>query len=73
MSKTYFNVLKKDAEINVTFTTDQVAELHSILLRHLDNMCHLDTKSWESIESLCLRIDTCAASQSQFEQQEVNF
>ena len=73
MSKTYFNVLKKDALVNVPFTTNQVSELHSILLRHLDNQCNLDDKSWKTIESLCHDIDRYANMQKQFESKEVHF
>ena len=73
MSKTYFNVLKKDAVVNVPFTPQQISQLHSILLRHLDNQCTLDDVSRETIESLCHDIDRCANLQKQFESKEVHF
>jgi len=73
MSKTYFNVLKKDAVVNVPFTTKHISQIQLILLRHLDNQCNLDTASRETIESLCHDIDRYATSQKQFESKEVRF
>jgi hypothetical protein len=73
MPNTYLNVLKKDARVTVPFNTNDIAALHSILLRHLDDQCKLDTKSWSTIESLCSKIDSYAQSQNQVESKEVNF
>jgi hypothetical protein len=73
MPITYLNVLKKDAIVNVTFNTSDISELHSILLRHLDDQCKLDDKSWSAIEALCGKIDRCAQNQNQTESKEVNF
>jgi RNA:NAD 2'-phosphotransferase (TPT1/KptA family) len=73
MSKTYVTVLKKDALIKVPFTTDEISQLHSILLRHLDDQCKLDDRSWSTIESLCSKIDKYAELQNQTESKEVNF
>jgi RNA:NAD 2'-phosphotransferase (TPT1/KptA family) len=73
MSKTYVTVLKKNAIIQVPFTTDDISQLHSILLRHLDDQCKLDDRSWATIESLCGKIDRYAENQNQTESKEVNF
>jgi len=73
MSKTYVTVLKRNALIEVPFTTDDVAQLHSILLRHLDDQCKLDDRSWDTIKSLCAKIDRYAEIQNQTVPKEVNF
>jgi len=73
MLKTYVSVLKKDAIIQVPFTTNDISQLHSILLRHLDDQCKLDDTSWSIIESLCGKIDRFAATQNQTESKELNF
>lgn len=73
MSKTYLSSIKKGAVINVPVTTEDIARLHSILLRHLDSQCSLDDKSFETIERLCHKIDVCASEQNQTELKEVNF
>ena len=73
MSKTYVTVLKRNALIEVPFNTDEVSQLHSILLRHLDDQCKLDDKSWDTIKSICSKIDRCAEIQNQTVSKEVNF
>lgn len=73
MASTYVTVIKKNANINVPFTTDDIAELQAILLRHLDKKAHLDKESWETIESICERIDACAKEQNLTVEQEVTF
>lgn len=71
MANTYVNVIKKDATITVPFTTDDVASLQCILLRHLDHKNHLDDQSWATIETICERIDYYAQLQNQTESKEV--
>lgn len=73
MAKTYVKVIKKDAVINVPFTTDDIAKLQSILLKHLDKKVNLDDDSWIIIEQLCERIDESAFSQDKTESKEVIF
>lgn len=73
MAKTYVNVIKKDAVINVPFTTDDIAKLQSILLKHLDKKVNLDDESWIIIEQLCERIDENALKQDKTESKEVSF
>lgn len=73
MAKTYIKVIKKDAVINVSFTTDDVAALQAILLKHLDNKFKLDDESWSTIEEICHRIDESAFNQNKTESVEVNF
>lgn len=73
MSKTYVTVLKRNAHIEVPFTTDEVAQLHSILLRHLDDQCKLDDTSWNTINSLCSKIDEYAELQNQTISKEIQF
>jgi hypothetical protein len=73
MSKTYMSSLKKDAVIQVPVTTDDIAKLHSILLKHLDNKISLDPRSWEIIEKLCYKIDACAEEQNLTELKEIEF
>lgn len=73
MAKTYVSVVKRNAVINVPFTTFDIFELHSILLRNLDDQNVLDNKTRESINNLCERIEACAKEQNQTESKEVNF
>ena len=73
MSKTYVSSLRKDAIIQVPITSDDIAKLHSILLKHLDNQISLDDNSWAAIEKLCSKIDRCAEEQNLTETREVNF
>lgn len=73
MSKTYMSSLKKDAVVQVPMSTEDIAKLHTILLKHLDNQISLDDKSWEIIEALCSKIDKCADKQNLTELKEVNF
>jgi RNA:NAD 2'-phosphotransferase (TPT1/KptA family) len=73
MSKTYVSSLRKDAVIQVPITSDDIAKLHSILLKHLDNQISLDDNSWAAIEKLCNKIDRCAEEQNLTELREVNF
>lgn len=73
MAKTYVKVIKKDAVINVPFTTDDIAKLQSILLKHLDKKVNLDDESWIIIEQLCERIDDNAFNQDKTESKEVIF
>lgn len=73
MSKIYVNAIRKNAVIQVPFNTDDIARLHRILLKHMDNQCSLDDESWNSIESLCSKIDDYARKQNQTESKEVNF
>lgn len=73
MSKIFVNAIKKDAIVQVPFDTDEIAKLHSILLRHLDGKCSLDDTSWETVELLCSKIDDYARIQNQVEPKEVNF
>jgi hypothetical protein len=73
MAKTYVNILKKDAVINVPFTPADIARLQSILLKHLDKSVTLDDASWQTIEELCQRVDDHAREQNQTESKEVNF
>ena len=73
MSKTYVTVLKRNALIEVPFNTDEVSQLHSILLRHLDDQCKLDDKSWDTIKSICSKIDRYAEIQNQTVSKEVQF
>jgi hypothetical protein len=73
MSKTYVNSLKKDAIVQVPMSTDDIAKLHTLLLKHLDNQISLDDKSWKVIEELCSKIDKCADKQNLTELKEVNF
>lgn len=67
------DVFKQDAQITVQFTTDDVAALQSILLRHLAGEAKLDDPSWETITDLCTRIDQCAKDQMQTVSKEVEF
>jgi len=73
MAKTYVNVIKKDAVINVPFTTDDIARLQAILLKHLDKKLSIDDESWNTIEELCERIDQNAVNQDKIESKEVSF
>ena len=73
MSKTYMSSLKKDAVIQVPITTDDIAKLHSILLKHLDDQISLDDISWKTIERLCSKIDACAEQQNLTELKEIQF
>ncbi len=73
MSKTYVTSLRKDAVIQVPITSDDIAKLHSILLKHLDSQISLDDNSWAAIEKLCNKIDACAEEQNLTETREVNF
>lgn len=73
MSKTYMNSLKKNAIVQVPITTDDIAKLHTILLKHLDNQISLDDRSWEIIQKLCSKIDTCAEEQNLTELKEIEF
>ena len=73
MAKTYVNVIKKDAVINVPFTTDDVAKLQAILLKHLDYKIAIDDDSWNTVEELCSRIDHYAIIQHKIESKEVLF
>lgn len=73
MTKTLMTVLKKDAQVCVSFTPGDVSALQSILMRHLTKEIKLDDRSWETIEQLCTRIDDCAATQDQIENKEVEF
>jgi RNA:NAD 2'-phosphotransferase (TPT1/KptA family) len=73
MSKTYMSSLKKDAVVQVPMSTEDIAKLHSILLKHLDSQISLDDRSWETIERLCSKIDKCADKQNLTELKEVNF
>jgi hypothetical protein len=73
MARTYVNVIKKGAVVNVPFSTDDIARLQSILLRHLDSQANLDQRSWDTIEEICERIDSCARQQNQTESKEVEF
>jgi len=73
MSKTYVTSLRKDAVIQVPITSDDIAKLHSVLLKHLDSQINLDNKSWDVIERLCNKIDRCAEEQNLTESREVNF
>lgn len=73
MAKTYVSIVKRNAVINVPFTTSDIFELHSILLRNLDDQNVLDNKTRESINNLCERIEACAKEQNQTESKEVNF
>jgi len=73
MSRIYVNAIKKDAIIKVPFNTNDIAKLHCILLKHLDNKVSLDDESWQTVESLCSKIDECARMQNQTESKEVNF
>ncbi len=73
MAKTYVNVIKKDAVINVPFTTDDIARLQAILLKHLDKKLSIDDESWNTIEELCERIDHNAVNQDKIESKEVSF
>lgn len=67
------DVFKRDAQITVPFTTDDVAALQSILLRHLAGEVRLDNPSWDAITDLCTRIDQCAKDQHQTVSKEVEF
>lgn len=73
MSKTYLSSLKKDAVIQVPIGTEDIAKLHSILLKHLDSQISLDNTSWEIIETLCRKIDACAEEQNLTELKEIKF
>jgi|APGre2960657404_1045060.scaffolds.fasta_scaffold544052_2 hypothetical protein len=73
MAKTYVSVVKRNAVINVPFNTSDISELHSILLRNLDDQNVLDKKTWDTINNLCERIELCAKEQNQTESKEVNF
>lgn len=73
MAKTYVNILRKDAVINVPFTPADTAKLQMILLKHLDKSVSLDDSSWKTIEELCQRIDDEARQQNQTESKEVDF
>jgi len=71
MAKTYVSVVKRNAIINVQFNTNDISELHSILLRNLDEQNVLDQKSWDTINKLCEKIEICAREQNQTESKEV--
>lgn len=73
MARTYVNVIKKGAVVSVPFSTDDIARLQAILLRHLDDQARLDAASWDTIEEICQRIDNCAKDQNQTERKEVDF
>jgi len=73
MTKTLMNVLKKDAQICVSFSTAQVCALQSILVRHITGESRLDDTSWNTLEELCTRIDEFAEQQNQMESKEVEF
>ena len=71
MAKTYVNVVRRDAVINVPFNTSDISELHSILLRNLDDQNVLDQKTWNTINNLCEKIEICARQQNQTESKEL--
>jgi hypothetical protein len=73
MAKTYVNVIKKDAVINVPFTTNDIVKLQAILLKHLDKKVSIDDESWNTLEELCDRIDQNAINQDKMESKEVSF
>ena len=73
MSKIFVNAIKKDAVVKVPFNTDEISQRHCILLKHLDGKFSLDDASWETVESLCSKIDNYARIQNQVESKEVNF
>lgn len=73
MNKTYVNVIKADAKINVPFTTNDVAALQAILLRHISGTINLDQATLDTIDTLCARIDDFACEQHQMETKEIEF
>lgn len=73
MSKLNVSFLKKGAVVNVPLSTGEIANLHSLLLKHLDDQISLDDISWDIITNLCHKIDACAEQQNLTEPKEVNF
>lgn len=73
MANTYVDVIKKDAVINVPFTTNDVSALQSILIKHLERKVSIDDKSWDVIEEICHRIDKCAKDQNLTESKSIEF
>ena len=73
MPKTYVNVIRKDAVIQVPFSCQDVAAYQVILLKHLNGEVRLDDKSWQIIEDLCSRIDFHAEEQNLTEPKPIEF
>jgi hypothetical protein len=73
MLNTYVDVIKQGAVINVPFTCKDITALQTILLKNLDSQIKLDDLSWNTIESLCSRIDNCAKDQDLTESKEISF
>jgi len=68
MANTYVDVIKKDAVINVPFTTNDVSALQSILIKQLERKVSID-----DIEEICHRIDKCAKDQNNTESKNTEF
>lgn len=73
MSKTFVNVFKTDAQVNVSLSTSDIHAIQAILLRHLNGVTELDEKSWNTIQDLCEKIEQSAIMQDQMERKEVEF
>lgn len=73
MSKTFVNVFKTDAQVDVSLSTSDIHAIQSILLRHLNGVIELDEKSWNTIQDLCEKIEQSAIMQDQMERKEVEF